>query len=216
VRLDNDLHDSEPQEREISLGTSTILGIFLALALVCAAFFGFGYSLGRHSSPAVASSIPDAKPDKTDSPFSGFKSQAAPSHSADDASADNSQADPPSSNPSANEKTGERVVVRQDAAKPPVHDVAFPVPPSTASPAVAPSTAPATGTQSIVQVSATSREGDAESLIAALKQKGYAAAIRHESQDQLFHVQIGPFGTKKEADAMRQRLDTDGYKAIVK
>ena len=42
-------------------------------------------------------------------------------------------------------------------------------------------------------------------------------AIRREPQDKLFHVQIGPFATKKEADAMRQHLQTDGYNsAIVK
>jgi len=29
-------------------------------------------------------------------------------------------------------------------------------------------------------------------------------------------VQVGPFATKKEADAMRQRLQADGYNAIVK
>jgi hypothetical protein len=30
---------------------TTILGIFFALALLCAVFFGFGYSLGRRSLP---------------------------------------------------------------------------------------------------------------------------------------------------------------------
>ena len=49
-------------EREISLGTSTILGIFFALALVCAVFFGFGYSMGRRSStPAVAAAHRNAR-----------------------------------------------------------------------------------------------------------------------------------------------------------
>ena len=43
-----DQHDQN-QDREISLGTGTILGIFLALAVVCALFFGFGYAMGRKS-----------------------------------------------------------------------------------------------------------------------------------------------------------------------
>ena len=46
-----------PREREISLGASTLLGVFLLLALVCAVFFGFGYSMGRRSSVAA---IPSA------------------------------------------------------------------------------------------------------------------------------------------------------------
>lgn len=96
------------------------------------------------------------------------------------------------------------------------HNVAFPVP-AQHSPTVSPeSTAAAAPGQAIVQVSATSRQGDAESLIAALRRKGYNASIRPEPQDKLYHVQLGPFASKKEADAMRLRLDADGYKAIVK
>lgn len=41
-------------DREISLGTGTILVIFFALALLCAVFFGFGYTMGRKSAqPAL-------------------------------------------------------------------------------------------------------------------------------------------------------------------
>ncbi len=48
------LNDAEEQDREISLGTTTILGIFFALALICAVFFGFGYSMGRRSALPAA------------------------------------------------------------------------------------------------------------------------------------------------------------------
>ncbi len=46
ITICDDLHDADEQDREISLGTTTILGIFFALALLCAVFFGFGYSHG--------------------------------------------------------------------------------------------------------------------------------------------------------------------------
>src|SRR5207237_9809922 len=69
----------------------------------------------------------------------------------------------------------------------------------------------------VVQVAAMSHQEDADVVAVDLKRRGYAVAIRHEPQDKLFHVQIGPFANKKEADAMRQRLQTDGYNsAIVK
>ena len=55
TRYENDLYESGEQEREISLSTTTILGIFFALALLCAVFFGFGYSMGRKSAAPVAS-----------------------------------------------------------------------------------------------------------------------------------------------------------------
>ena len=51
-----DLRDEAEQDREISLGTTTILGIFFALALICAVFFGFGYSMGRRSAQPATNS----------------------------------------------------------------------------------------------------------------------------------------------------------------
>jgi DedD protein len=213
VNLDNEMHDDDSgeREREISLGTSTILGIFFALALVCAAFFGFGYSLGRHASQATAPP-PVAKSDESadtsaGSPFDHFKSAPAkapqPDTSTSDA-ADTTQ-DPP------------RVVVAPNAAKtpPPAHNVAFPVP-STA--AAAPTTAPTVASgQFVVQVSAPSHQGDADNLVAMLKRKGYTAYIRKEPQDSLLHVQIGPFATHKDAEAMRVRVAADTpYKPFIK
>jgi DedD protein len=62
-----------------------------------------------------------------------------------------------------------------------------------------------------------SHQEDADVVAADLKHRGYPVAVRHTPQDKLFHVQIGPFFTKKEADSIRQRLQTDGYNnAIVK
>jgi cell division protein FtsN len=40
--------------------------------------------------------------------------------------------------------------------------------------------------------------------------------VRHEPQDQLLHIQIGPFATRKDAETMRQRVLADGFNAIVK
>ncbi len=61
---DLDLQDTAEQDREISLGTTTILGIFFALALICAVFFGFGYSMGRRSAQsAVSATEPEVRTD---------------------------------------------------------------------------------------------------------------------------------------------------------
>jgi cell division septation protein DedD len=40
--------------------------------------------------------------------------------------------------------------------------------------------------------------------------------VRSESQDQLLHVQVGPFATRDEAKVMRTKLLGDGYNAILK
>ena len=73
-----------------------------------------------------------------------------------------------------------------------------------------------TGLTFTVQVAAVSHQEDADLLVAALKRKNYSVVARTEAQDKLYHIQIGPFATKKDAEAMRQRLLGDGYNAIVK
>ena len=67
-----------------------------------------------------------------------------------------------------------------------------------------------------MQIAAISHKEDADLLLASLHRRGYAAVIRQQPQDNLLHIQIGPLPSKKDADAMRQKLLTDGYNAIVK
>ena len=68
----------------------------------------------------------------------------------------------------------------------------------------------------MVQVAAVSHQEDADLLVTTLRRVHYAVAIHTEPQDKLLHVQVGPFATRKDAEAMRQRLLTDGFNAIVK
>jgi len=77
-----------------------------------------------------------------------------------------------------------------------------------------PATSP-TGTI-MVQIAAVSSQDVADILLASLKKKGYSVSVRHEPQDKLLHVQIGPFATRKDAEAMQQRVLADGFNAIVK
>jgi cell division septation protein DedD len=60
----------------------------------------------------------------------------------------------------------------------------------------------------VVQVAAVSHQEDADLLMGALKGRGYAVVERTEPQDKLVH--------RKDAEAMRQRLLSDGYNAIIK
>jgi DedD protein len=217
---DRDLRDLlEPagQDREISLGTTTILGIFFALALLCAVFFGFGYSLGRRSAIPVAGSaeITTGSEDTNSKPAPGSPaSQVSPTS--------RQSAIVPIDSPNAAAQDNQQV-----SAPDPVKASAPPLDPdvpvdsraktATKPPAVTPVAAPTSQGSSVVQVAAMSHQEDADVVAVDLKRRGYTVAIRHEPQDKLFHVQIGPFANKKEADAMRQHLQTDGYNsAIVK
>jgi DedD protein len=68
----------------------------------------------------------------------------------------------------------------------------------------------------MVQIAAVSHQEDADLLLAALKKRGYPVFVRQEPTDHLLHIQVGPFATRKDAETMRQRLQTDGYNAILK
>jgi len=220
-----DLHEPIEQDREISLGTTTILGIFFALALLCAVFFGFGYSLGGRSASSVApanSSSSESKlasgnptnqaavassPDKTDKlekPAAGTAQSTVVPLDSSNAAAQQV----PAPTPVKEEVPTPRPDVRNESA---LRTAAKPA-------AVVPVVAtPSSSGSSVVQIAAMSHPEDADVVAADLKRRGYTVVIRRVPQDKLFHVQVGPFATRKEADAMRQRLQTDGYNsAIVK
>jgi DedD protein len=213
-----ELHEQGGQDREISLGTATILGIFFALALLCAVFFGFGYSLGRRSAQTVATAAVDT-PVAAESTGG---SKPAPGSQLSQPSAvrqANSAASIPATPDNSSAPAADKIIVRETVGTPTpdAHPVSA-APQQVSSPAVvaAPTVAIGTPGSAVVQVAAVSHQEDADVLVTALKRKGYNVAIRQVPQDKLLHVQIGPFATKKDAEAMRQRLLADGYNAIVK
>jgi cell division septation protein DedD len=68
----------------------------------------------------------------------------------------------------------------------------------------------------MVQIAAISNPADADVLVNALQKRGYTVAVRRTTTDSLIHVQVGPFSNKADAIAMRQKLLSDGYNAILK
>jgi cell division septation protein DedD len=224
TRYENDLYESGEQDREISLSTTTILGIFFALALLCAVFFGFGYSMGRKSAQPVSggsSEVTTRSENSTSKPAPGSPANPSTSSAGRQSAGETQSAIMPLESPNAAGEDSPRTPSPVKAAVPsPRSDVPAEVTPrSTSKPAgIIPVAAalPSPGS-SVVQVAAMSHQEDADVVAVDLKRRGYTVAIRREPQDKLFHVQIGPFASKKEADAMRQRLQTDGYNnAIVK
>jgi cell division septation protein DedD len=206
--------DPNRADREISLGTPTILILFFVLALAFAAVFGVGYSMGHKSAQTAV--VPA-------DPSSGIAVTSASKPSAGAPGAIRvSDSPPPADDP--------------PASAPPAETATVPLnpPPAAAKPAVepadrvlagekVPSAAPQPTTNNqqpttsyVVQVAAVSSQDVADILLSSLQKKGYTVAVRHEPQDKLLHVQIGPFADKKEAEAMRQRVLADGFNAIVK
>jgi DedD protein len=219
--LHDDIDDGQPRSayqssaRELTLSTGTILGIFFGLVLLCAVFFGFGYNMGSKSRQAPVIEANGAAPVTTD--FNAFKP------------APGSPANPAAPKPSPTTAAPVTTVATQSDPAPIVRSTpaasttpatSAPTKPhdATETPVAPPHSAPANeaGLTFIVQVAAVSHQDDADLLVAALKRKGYSVNERTEPQDKLFHIQVGPFATKKDAEAMRQRLLADGYNAILK
>jgi len=234
------------RERELTLSMSAILGIFFGLVLLCGLFFGLGYNMRGRQISTAASSDPDAENNTNpafnnfkpaagspagskptvvvapDSPPATGQGSAGSTVTAASSNANAHAATP--ANTAAPSATGPQSIAPPIVRLAPAaagHSgptVTVPttgqaggqanVPAATATPAV-------TGSF-VVQVAAVSHQEDADLLMGALKGRGYAVVARTESQDKLVHIQIGPFGNRKDAEAMRQRLMGDGYNAIIK
>ena len=225
-------------QRELTLSTLTIVGIFFGLALLCAACFGLGYNLGSKSrnTPVVASgpAAPEAAPVGSSADFSGFKppaSTAMTSHGTPESAGTEPSGSSPASGTTPPAIGAPHLSARQSHQSTTAERDAVRPAPATPAGGEATRTAAAAGTRNppapasasgpaagaiIVQVAAVSHAEDADLLVSALKRKGYAVVSRTSPADHFIHVQVGPFASKPAAEAMRQRLIADGYNAILK
>ena len=201
--------DDQVRDTEITLSTGKLLGIFFALAIVCGVFFTMGYLLGKSNSAGgkteIVATVPSSSAGK---PYAGNRTPEAVT-----------QTCPPGSpNCAAAAGTTDTSSTAKASDQPP------PVQPPSGSKTPDQSTTPSAGTDAkagtassfMVQVAAVSKQEDAEILVTALRKKQYPVFIANAAGDPLFHVQVGPFSDRKDAEAMRTRLSGDGYNAIVK
>lgn len=200
--------ESDPvQDREITLNTGKLLGMFFGLAIVCGVFFTMGYLLGKSTTAGGHTEIVGAVPTGGSSagkPSAGNKTpetitQTCPPGSSDCA-------------PAASGDSGSSSKTPDQSSKQPASSSNA----SDQSGQAGTEVKPGTSGSFMVQVAAVSKQEDADILRTALQKKQYPAFISSSAGDPLFHVQVGPFTDKKDADAMRTRLANDGYNAIVK
>lgn len=222
----------ERRDREVTMGPGLLAVLALGLVTLCGVCFVFGYAVGHRSSqPAAVTPVASAPPasaltasnqPKPSATQDGFQPAAAPAMSPDaspaaspDASTAANPVAPPA-NPQASTAGGTPATPAGEA--PAVVQTALPAAQAAGQPIAAngvvhPALAP--GSRWMVQIAAVSQAEDADVLLSALRQRGYAVAVRHDPVDNLLHVQVGPFASHDAAMAMRQRLLNDGYNAIV-
>lgn len=205
----------DPQDTEITLGTTKLLGLFFGLVMVCAVFFALGYTLGRRSDVAIAAAA--AAPLQTASNSSkpgGSASQPAPPmtfYKAVEQKDATAQLTPSSGSgsdaPVSAARAGSSTLQPSSGTETSSSQTSNPPDPMAAIPAGG----------YFVQVAAVSKRDDAEALVDALKKKQYPAFVADgSSNDKLLRVQLGPFADIKEAEGMRTRLINEGYNPILK
>jgi cell division septation protein DedD len=188
------------EDTEITLGTGKMLALFFGLVALCAVFFAVGFSLGKETAlkPSAAEAMPAPAPSTTatlhPTALRNPASVPAPADASDK---------PPDNQPTA-EST-------------PTPDTNTPAPPTTV-PVSSPSSPPVPPVLNgyYVQVAAVTKQEDADALVDALKTKQYPAFSANAPSDKLFHVQCGPYGDIKDAEALRAKLISDGYNPILK
>ena len=209
--LNDDEDEQDHNDRELTLSTGTILGIFFALVLLCGAFFGFGYKMGNHKTIPIAQAATVANPPAPTTDFDSFKPAAGSPEGSADApvtkAAPSSATEMPSASSLANG-------TKSAMAAPVVHE--SPATIAHTSPPAAMESAPGAAGGFVVQIAAVSHQGDAELLVNALRAKGYPVSAHTEPQDKFFHVQAGPYSNRSDADMAKQKLVADGYQPIVK
>jgi DedD protein len=198
----------QDQDTEVTLGTGKLLGLFFAVVVVCALFFGLGFSLGRSAPPEMAAEA--TQPAAAEPPPVVVKGGAKPSAVPDEEKKEATEA--PSSEDLSFFKSVESKEAEAKLESPKQEKPAETKP-------VARTTAPelAGGRGYVVQVAAVTKQEDAEALVSALRKKQYPVfMLGITPTDKFFRIQVGPFAELKEAETMKSRLSGDGYNPIVK
>jgi cell division septation protein DedD len=231
------------EESDITIGPLKLLGLFFMLVAICGVFFAIGYSLGKTSAHEQALNDKAAINASASAPVVGNPNAAKPSAglAAKTQSEGNSSTES-SSDPTSPDLTFFNAVKRTDRnspastadgktttkpepatttgaakgdAQPTVVEAAAKSAPK---PQAAPAVTPLPGGGFVVQIAAVTREEDAAALAGALRKKNYSVFVVNnpEVHDKFYHVQVGPFPSLQDAEAMKARLTGEGYNPIVK
>ena len=209
------------------LESKHVIGLFLLMLLFSGVFFSLGYVMGRNqydgqvrAANSFAGRIENVVAPKKE-PAPKKSAQAPPESNDSDPATPNSSPDwefyknnkPPSSDPHL-----EPVAKPADAPAPsktistrtPVQTVTTPA--KNSKPAVAPPTVPSGAY--VLQVAALQKQDDALAVAGTLQKKHYLCYVQPPQKDKYYRVQVGPFKDRKAADAAKQGLENEGFKAF--
>lgn len=212
------------------LESKHVIGLFLLMLLFSGVFFSLGYVMGKNQSEGqlnVGASFV-ARPDR---PPVQPKADPASKKSAEPVAA-NTETDPATQGSNsdwefyANNKPAKSEPHLEAAPKTPdtppdkpanprtkVQPQPVSVPVKPAKPAIS-SAPPIANGAYVLQVAALLKQDDALAVATTLQKKHYLCYVQAPQKDKYYRVQVGPFKDRKAADAAKQGLENEGFKAF--
>jgi cell division septation protein DedD len=180
-------------------GHSFTLLVFAGIVVLCSIFFVLGMLVGRTQGQRSAEAAFEAHAAK----------QAA---AAEERKRDEILADP---EPLPKVDAVPTPPPQAEPVKPPAKPAAAPPPP----PRPAPTPPPAPGNSINLQIDAFRVSNAADKLAKEVQAKGFPAFILAPAAGDpapMYRVQVGPYGNQAEVDRVKRKLESFGYKPIVK
>lgn len=211
------------------LGGRQLFGVFVLLVVIFGMVFTLGYLLGRNqyeSLRADASSLP-LKPEGIGT--KGGKTAGEPAEKTTSTAPSSPLTNWDFFRPAEPEKPAESAPAPESPRSPKAAkslvpgrtNASAPVSPSTSVDtmrsnlkSVSPPPIPQGST--VLQIAAMSRSSDAVALAQALQQKRFPAFVLPPGSDRYYRVQVGPYSDAKSASLARQKLESQGFKAIAR
>jgi cell division septation protein DedD len=201
--------------------------MFLAAVAVCAVFFSLGFVVGYNHAPSKAGPVtenvsPAGAVPPTVNPPSGDSSQSSAQGMETEKVTPESVSIPQIEQPSPAQQepaaTTEPNPSRTEEKRAPRKTVESKRP---SAPQTHRASTPAISSDLhfAVQVMASKTKADAGNLVKLLKSHGYPAYVQtpqaSNARDDLYRVQVGPFGSRVTADTTRDRLVGEGFHPFV-
>ena len=207
------------QPGDLILENRHLLLIFFGIVALSGVFFAFGYIVGRNTlSPSAATALaesgnPEGAAKPSPMPPALYYQRPTPP-------AVPPAEEPGSSQPelqfdqSLSERTPETKLESPESTG--AAAASSPAQPNPPSEPARPSAVGSPPPGILVQVSALSRQEDAERLVQLLKEKQLPVVMTTGPNDTLFHVVVGPYPSDSEAQRVKRLLEEDGFQPIIK
>ena len=204
---------------DLILENRHLLVIFFGIVALSGVFFAFGYIVGRNTlSPSAATALAESG-----SPEGAAKPSPMPPalyYQRPTPPAVPPAEEPGSSQPelqfdqSLSERTPETKLESPESTG--AAAASSPAQPNPPSEPARPSAVGSPPPGILVQVSALTRQQDAETLVQLLKEKKLPVLVTTAPNDTLFHVVVGPYPSDSEAQRVKRLLEEDGFQPIIK